>query len=641
MGARGVARAVPLSRHGAVADGGDNPIAIVPDSGAVLVGGDDGLVRVLGGTDLAQQRVLGVAGPGVQAVAFVPAGAVVLVGSADGALSVIEYSTGRILRRVAAHGDILRAIEVGTDGASFATAGRDGRVLLWSDVAADPVEVATHPGARVVSLAFDRDGRWLASGADDGSVCVVTLVGRTVRRLQLGRQHAMALLFLPGSDELWVGSATHNIFVVNLASLEITRTIPTRNGTCRDLGLDLDGGVLAGGWWRVDRFEAGAEKGVPVTLRGIWQFEVDAARSRLVTSLRGRGLSVIDRAGLALRRLPGHHVALAGDGRSVALGLQDRVVVRSLDGPAAGADVEDSERIASFGGVVALDHDGRRLAVCPWGQARVEVFDVKTRRALFSLDGPKDAPFNESLAFRGDGGELAVVAGLTLVRRVDPTTGAVLGEHTFGSGQVLRLRYSADNRTLIAILRDSKAVHLLSLVTGETAEVTFPGQPVAESLAAVAVSRDGRVFAVGDWQGVVRTVDRQTGERREIRAHGGTTFSLEFAPQDPRLLISSGGVNGVIFWDLDTGAACHGLLRDEAPVTEVQLSADGRTLVARTVSGVVAIDLEDHERHVAGNLGHQLARLRDSMTVPPAREVELKAWAERVLARPWPRWPSR
>lgn len=245
------------------------------------------------------------------------------------------------------------------------------------------------------------------------------------------------------------------------------------------------------------------------------------------------------------------------------------------------------------------------------------------------------------MTFRGDGRELAVVVGTTLVRRVDPATGAVLGEHPFGPGQIVRLRYSADHGTLAVIARNSQVVHLVSLANGTVRDVEFQSQGVAESLAAVPLSADGRLLAVGDWQGVVRVVDLQTGERREIRAHGGTTFSLEFAPHDPRLLISSGGVDGVTFWDLDTGVACHSLLRDAAPVFEVQISADGRTLAARSVTGVVAIDLEYHERHVAGNLNHQLTRLRDSVTVPPAREAELKAWAERVLARPWPRWPGR
>jgi hypothetical protein len=164
---------------------------------------------------------------------------------------------------------------------------------------------------------------------------------------------------------------------------------------------------------------------------------------------------------------------------------------------------------------------------------------------------------------------------------------------------------------------------------------------LADQPAAVALSSDARLVAVGNWQGVVTIIDVYTDERREIRAHGGTTFSLEFAPRDPRLLISSGGANGITFWDLDTGVACHSLLRDEAPVTGVQVSADGRTLVAHSVAGIRAIDLEYHERHVAGNLAYQLARLGGTVTLPPARETELREWAAQVLERPWPRWPAR
>jgi WD40 repeat protein/tRNA A-37 threonylcarbamoyl transferase component Bud32 len=611
---------------------GENPIAIAHDTGEVLVGGVDGRVRVLAADDLSVQRVLGEAGPSVLAVAFVPAHSMVLLGSADGAVTGIDFTTGRVQRRLATHGSAVRALAVAPDGHSFASGGADGRVLLWLNAAADPIEAVTHPGTRLRSLAFDQDGKRLASGGDDGSVYVTELANRSVAKLRLGTQQAMTLLFVPGVDQLWVGSAGHTIFVMEMAPMRLLRTMPTRNGTCRDLALDTEGAVLAGGWWRVDRFAIDATRGVPITLRGIWQFEVDAARHRLVTTHRGRGISVIDRAEQFQQHLPGHQVALSGDGRQIALSLIDRVVVRSLDAPQA----IDPASIAPFSGWLAIDQHGERVAVCAWGQARVEVFDVANRRALFTMAGPVDPPFNESMAFRGDGRELAVVAGTTLVRRVDATTGAVRGEHPLGPGQIVRLRYSADGNSLAVISRGSHSVRLLSLNGGMSREVELADQP-----AAVALSSDARLVAVGNWQGVVTIIDVYTDERREIRAHGGTTFSLEFAPRDPRLLISSGGANGITFWDLDTGVACHSLLRDEAPVTGVQVSADGRTLVAHSVAGIRAIDLEYHERHVAGNLAYQLARLGGTVTLPPARETELRQWAAQVLERPWPRWPAR
>src|SRR5690606_20803700 len=106
-----------------------------------------------------------------------------------------------------------------------------------------------------------------------------------------------------------------------------------------------------------------------------------------------------------------------------------------------------------------------------------------------------------------------------------------------------------------------------------------------------ALSADGRRLAAGTWQGALVVVDLDRGTRRELRAHSGTTFGLAFVPADPDLLVSSGGADGVTFWDLEHDLACRNLLREDAPVRSITLGADGRTLAASTVSGGVLLDL--------------------------------------------------
>ncbi len=610
---------------------GDNPVVFVPGSDEVAIGGGDGRIHLHDAATLAPRRIVGEGAGFVLSLAVDRDGKRAFAGNSDGVLTVFELATGRTLRRMQAHRDLLRAIELAPHGEGFATGGGDGRVLWWRDAASEAEEVASH-GSPVRSLAFDAEGKLLASGDDQGLVQVVDLRDHTRKRLQLGDRSAMALSFAPQHGALWLGSQMHRVFVTDVDAGQVLHTIPTRNGTCRDLLHDDDGSVLAGGWWRVDRVSSDGERCTPVALRGVWLMDLDRRVRRLVVTNRGRGLSLFDLSDRGMRRFDGDAVALSSDGRRVALASKGSTWLRSVDGSEA---IEPGPLVAQSG-QLAIDAHGERIALLPNGTERLEVFDVATRAQLFSCAGPTNPPLNASFAFSPGGDELAVVVGLTTVRRLHAHTGAVVGERTFATGQVLRVQFVADGSQLAVITRNSQTVFLWSRNDDALVEVKFGFQT-----GTVAMSSDRRRLAVGGWQGEIAVRDMVTGSVHEIRAHAGTVWSLAFSPVDSGLLVSSGGANGVVFWDLDTSVACFSALGDTAPVQQVQISADGRTLAATDLRGAVLLDLEYHERHVAGNLAYQLERLRGKVEVNAAREAELRAWSAHVLARPWPRWPSK
>ncbi len=607
--------------------GGDNPIGVIARTGEVVIGGDDGLLYVLDGADLGQRRVLGAAGAGVQAVAVAPDGDLVYVGARDGVLSLIDAATGTVLQRIQAHPRDLRGLALAADGRGFATGGGDGQVCYFADRHAAPVVLATHRGAPVWSLRFDRDGRRLASGASDGSVRVVDMVGRGVIELLLGNQEVLALSFAPNGDELWVGGATHHIYAVSLAPVKLLRVIPTRNGSCRALHHEADGAVLAAGWWRLERLTPDGSGRETIALRGAWQFSVDDRQRRVVAASRSDGVSVIDLSGGERRTILAERVALAGDGRTFAISRPGGLVVQAVEQPVAatGAWIQDT-------GWVALDDNGTRLALRPYRSHMLQVYEVRSRRLLFETDGPEEIPFDESFAFSPDGAELAVVAGSRLLRRLDAATGSVRAEHELGRSPILRVCYAQGSAALLVVSRRDDAVHLIDRATNAVRAVD-----VGQNSSAAALSPDGRTLIAGSWQGVIRIVDLGTGARREIRAHAGTTFALAFARHDPGLLLSSGGAGGITFWDLDHDVACLSMLRDDAPVYQLALSADGRTLAARSNQHAMLIDLDYHQRHIAGNLAHRLGR-EDPAGLDPARVAGLRAWSAEVLARPWPRF---
>jgi WD40 repeat protein/tRNA A-37 threonylcarbamoyl transferase component Bud32 len=607
---------------------GQVPVVFLPRANEVLCAGNDGSLHALDGTSLAARRQFESGSSAIQELLVDRSGEFVIAGCADGALLVFEAATGALRRRVQAHVGGLRALALSPTAPGFASGGHDGRVLLWAGFTAEPVELTRHD-AEIWSLRFDDEGKRLASGDELGWVRIVDLASSAVSRRRVATDNAMAFSFTPEHDGLWVGSADQYLHLMRTEPWSQQKAIPTRNGTCRGIVRDDDGSLIVGGWWRIDRIAADGETREPIALRGVWKFDLDRARRRIAASHSGVGVSLYELENRGLQLLAGSNFGLSGDGRRIAIDIGGAVMVRSVDG----SEALDASPLAPRGGWLAMNRDGTRVALMTGQPWRVEVYDVDARARLFVVDGPDGTPFNECFAFHPGGRELAVLVGRDLIRRVDATSGAVLGETRLAGGTILRIRYARDGHRMLVVQSGLAAVRLLDPQSGAFEDVPFPFAPLA-----AAWSPDGKRVACGLRSGTLWVRDLESGALREIRAHSGVVWSLEFSPTDPGLLVSTGGANGLAFWDLDSGLACLSGDAEEAPVAQVQISDDGRTLAAYTYGGIVLRDLEYHERHIAGNLGFQLDRLRRRMTIPPARERELRAWAEQVLVRPWPRW---
>ncbi len=73
------------------------------------------------------------------------------------------------------------------------------------------------------------------------------------------------------------------------------------------------------------------------------------------------------------------------------------------------------------------------------------------------------------------------------------------------------------------------------------------------------------------------------------------------------------------------------------PPLSVSFTPGGKTLVASGFDGSLRVwDLEYYDRHIAGNLEYQIGRFREELGASIQTE-QLRAWAEDVLRRPWPR----
>ncbi|MBP8300236.1 MAG: protein kinase [Planctomycetes bacterium] len=599
----------------------------------VLATGPDGDIREFDALTLAPLRTFAHKGHQLVSLSASPSAPWLVAGDQTGGTCGIDLQSGAITHQWALHDGAVTNVLCAPTGPGFVTADDRGKVLWLPNANAEPVPIASlHDG--VTALAFDPRGTQLAIGTADGRVRVCRLDGSLVAERKLASFQVMSLSFAPDKQELWAGSRT--IYVLDPQNGNVLRTIDPRNGTCRALVHDRDGSVIAGGWWRIDRYrgEAPAE---PIALQDCSKFDINREKDLLVTKRARAGLDLIDlgnRDILPLGKDSGAVAQATNGQRAIAFANLDVVRYDLRTGR------EDRRMAIKRRGWLIANHDGSDAAIVRSGKKGITVLDLEQGAVRFELDGPDETPFNESALYSPDGSELATIRGSDRLGRFDARNGALIAEYHVPDQRLLRIGFSPDGKYLAVTWRGVATLRVYELATGKHVDHQFTlraNNGLNGSIAAFALDTRNQRIAVGSWGGVLAIRDLETQQDRFLQAHTGTTWSLCFAPNDPNLLVSSTGAGGITFWDLEAAEACYQTRRLAAPIAQVQVSPDFRTLTCNTVDGPVAIDLAYRDRHIAGLMAHYLDRLQGEQ-VRPERDQALRQWSAEVLARPWPRW---
>jgi WD40 repeat protein/DNA-binding CsgD family transcriptional regulator len=187
-----------------------------------------------------------------------------------------------------------------------------------------------------------------------------------------------------------------------------------------------------------------------------------------------------------------------------------------------------------------------------------------------------------SLAFHPLDGTV-LIGDFSILRTIDPQTGAILRSNTGHSRGILSVAITSDGSYAVTTGADL-AVRVWELQSGQLVRrFSDPGAILGD----VALSPDGLTMLSGSGDGSVTLWDVETGEIIRAFTDNQPITDLTFSPDGKKGLVGAGYSNAekeesghIILWDVETGEEIRRFVGQPYAVEAVAFSPDGRLAVS-------------------------------------------------------------
>jgi WD40 repeat protein/serine/threonine protein kinase len=579
-----------------------------------------------------ERQFQGYANP-INALDQSPDGRWLVSGHENGSVIFWDVETGSPAGDVlAAHAGPIQQVRFSPDGLRLATSGTDQRVRLWDVPARTQLfDLEGHANA-VRGLGYSLDGRWLASGDDDGIIIVwEALTGEPIATLRDAEGFGLsAVVFSPQGQWLAAGGGDNRVRLWDTATWQLAQEpLAGHPNWVRDVQFLSDDVLASAGsdgqvlFWSVPSGEL--LSGIVTDHaqeRGVWRLAFSPDRTQVMTVSQDQTAQRWEIAtGQPIGEPLNAHTAAVRDARFAAdghslftAGMDARLLQWKLDTPNVLAtllpfgvtDVDNPPTILS----VAMSLDGR-YAASSGGESRpsggayaITIWEVSSGAVVQTLLGHQNDVVD--LKFTRTSESLVSSSTDQSIRVWDVATGE--NTQTFNLpiySAFVPLAVSPDDRFMLAGALDG-SLFGWELSTGAPLTATFAGH--TDEVHGLAFSPDGRRLASASFDGSIRLWDAGSWELiRTLDAIPALYSQVIFSPDGQTLI--TGDREGVVrFWDAETGLPDGREITLGDEVSSLSISGDGRTLLTAVYGNEIQLWQVEREsvRPLGGRLrGHQ------------------------------------
>jgi WD40 repeat protein len=498
----------------------------------------------------------------------------------------------------------------------------------------------------ITTIAFNHDGEILATGDDDGVICLWRVGdGQQILQIAAHQGWVRSLAFSSNSKLLASGGTDFLVRCWNVADGECLQTFAGHTHSVLAVHFNLDGRMIASvgsdetlKLWDVvdgDCCQTISAKGQQIT-----SFAFSPDGETFATASFDQTLCLWNMSGgECLQTFPGNHncqitaLAFSPDGNILASGsasadstiklwkiadgrclvtcqghtLAIRAIAFTPDGKilASGShdhtvrfwDVDSGNCCQVLHGHqedisrIAFSPDGKILATLSYDQT-VKLWDIHTFQVLRTLQGYKNEV--RSVSFSADGKTIASGHRDGKIRLWDVNTGEISSTLVGHKNLVASVALSPNGKTLVSGSEDQTA-RLWDISTGEVLQTwRVPGREVWT----VAFSLDGKNIAGGcDGLTLAHDIDHDEvrlwnladpQSEKIFSGHNSAVYSVTFSPNS-RFLATASTDRTLKLWNISTGEVLTTLTEHTNAVLSVAFSPDGETIASGSFDGTVRL----------------------------------------------------
>jgi WD40 repeat protein len=529
----------------------------------------------------------------------------------------LEYLCGRASLSIDA-GAPVECVAADAEWKRFASGGWNGTLRLWDAAHGGLLAELPYDGSFVKSVAFSRDGRYLAVGGTDKAAFVQVWDLTTKQKIATPTGHTdtvVAASFDARGTHLLTASTDGTTRLWNVADGKLLRTLRGHASAVTAAALSPDERSIV----------TTGQDGVAI----VWPNDPTAYEDS--AKLKPQNDEPMELRAFLGHKGPIRGLAFSPDGATIATCGDDRQVL--LWKPADVRPYRLSEVFAEtpppqmmprkFLGhraavaSVAFSADGRRLVSGGFDNA-VLVWSVESGVVEKTLRG--HAGQVRSCAISADGKSVVSASydGTLKVWNVDEyhenlaVRPSALAGHV---GAVLAADFSPDETRIITAGIDRTAMIFDARSLAPQAKLAEGHEYLASS---AVVTADGKTLVTAAVDGSVRVWDLALGTQRAEFTDTGRSAVVAVA-RDGRFVLSGEGLRGARLWDLATGKLIHRFPEHRGEVTAAAISPDGKLLFTGEASGRANVWNAETKELVWSELHHSRKLTAAAFTTDSAR----------------------